>query len=379
MLKSLHIALQPLIKWPGGKSRLLSNLKHLFPANFNRYIEPFVGGGAVFFYLNHTPSIINDINRNLITFYRLIQDNNQQFFRILENIAESWDNLDNRMPIEHELIRKMGYAKLKNMEQDVLWHIINDIVDQYRRNFPALFVNNWNLFKRNITNSLIGKIKALSTRLEKLIRANKQINFDYEIEEQIKTAKRAGFYYFFRDIVNNIDLRNENLELYIAAYVFVREFCFGSMFRYNKDGEFNIPYGGKAYNKKNFTKKVKYYFSPHVRDLLQNTEIYNEDFEMFLERINVHRNDFIFIDPPYISEFNEYEKVQFDISDHNRLSNILRRLKCSYVLIVEKNECTLDIYSNLPGRYLEIESRYLYSARGRNNRDVVYLVIANVH
>ena len=57
-----------LIKWPGGKSREYKNIDSLIPA-YRRYIEPFFGGGAIFFQLRPEYALINDISKNLIHFY----------------------------------------------------------------------------------------------------------------------------------------------------------------------------------------------------------------------------------------------------------------------------------------------------------------------
>lgn len=63
-----------LIKWPGGKSSEIKEFKELIP-EYSRYIEPFFGGGALFFHLEPRKAIINDINKNLIDFYIDIRDN----------------------------------------------------------------------------------------------------------------------------------------------------------------------------------------------------------------------------------------------------------------------------------------------------------------
>lgn len=63
--------MKPILKWAGGKSSLLPTLLPLVPKDFNRYCEPFVGGGALFWELSLPNSIISDTNEELIHFYRL--------------------------------------------------------------------------------------------------------------------------------------------------------------------------------------------------------------------------------------------------------------------------------------------------------------------
>jgi len=74
----MNIQIPKFVKWAGGKGQLLEPFEPLFPNKFNRYLEPFVGSGAVFFYIiqKFKPSeiIISDINEELINAYELIRD-----------------------------------------------------------------------------------------------------------------------------------------------------------------------------------------------------------------------------------------------------------------------------------------------------------------
>ena len=62
----------PFLKWAGGKRWLASSKQDLFPKSYNHYIEPFLGSGAIFFYLNPHKSILSDINSDLIETYKAI-------------------------------------------------------------------------------------------------------------------------------------------------------------------------------------------------------------------------------------------------------------------------------------------------------------------
>ena len=68
--------MRPLLKWAGGKRSLLSEITRLFPSDHRerRYHEPFFGGGAVFFHLKPRGGTINDVNRRLMNFYRVVRD-----------------------------------------------------------------------------------------------------------------------------------------------------------------------------------------------------------------------------------------------------------------------------------------------------------------
>ena len=65
---------RPVLKWAGGKRQLLDALYERFPADYDRYHEPFFGGGAVFFDLEPTGGTINDTNPRLVNFYRQVRD-----------------------------------------------------------------------------------------------------------------------------------------------------------------------------------------------------------------------------------------------------------------------------------------------------------------
>lgn len=67
----------PFLKWVGGKRQLMSSIVDLLPKNIKdlKYIEPFIGGGAVFFHLQPENAIINDLNKELINVYNVVKNN----------------------------------------------------------------------------------------------------------------------------------------------------------------------------------------------------------------------------------------------------------------------------------------------------------------
>ena len=87
---------KPFIKWVGGKSQLIEQLDAQLPADFGNwenvtYIEPFVGGGAMLFYMlqqhpNIKHAVINDINSDLITYYRTVRDYVEELIPALQKI-----------------------------------------------------------------------------------------------------------------------------------------------------------------------------------------------------------------------------------------------------------------------------------------------------
>lgn len=72
--------MNPVLKWAGGKRYLIPLILDMFPTDFKnlRYHEPFVGGGALFFDLKPNSGSINDVNSDLIRFYRCVRDNPEE-------------------------------------------------------------------------------------------------------------------------------------------------------------------------------------------------------------------------------------------------------------------------------------------------------------
>ncbi|NIZ19575.1 DNA adenine methylase [Entomospira culicis] len=66
--------MQPVVKWAGGKRQLLRVLELFLPKEYSRYVEPFAGGAAMFFYLEPKQALINDLNDELMNVYQVIRD-----------------------------------------------------------------------------------------------------------------------------------------------------------------------------------------------------------------------------------------------------------------------------------------------------------------
>jgi DNA adenine methylase len=90
----------PFLKWAGGKTQILFELEKFIPSEFNRYFEPFLGGGAMFFHLTtrnlQFKAYLSDINEELITSYKVVEDNVEKLIGILTKHQEDY----NKSPIE---------------------------------------------------------------------------------------------------------------------------------------------------------------------------------------------------------------------------------------------------------------------------------------
>ena len=110
---------KPFIKWAGGKCQLLEEIELSLPKNLHKYkeityIEPFVGGGAVLFWIlqkypNITRAIINDINSELICTYRIIRNNIKDLILQLEVLQKEYLSLDTEKRKEYYLSRRTEY------------------------------------------------------------------------------------------------------------------------------------------------------------------------------------------------------------------------------------------------------------------------------
>ncbi len=231
---------KPFIKWVGGKGQLIEQLEALLPADFAerenvRYIEPFVGGGAMLFYMLQTYSniasaVINDINPELTNCYIVVRDNPTELIKSLSEIQKEYHG-----------------------------------------------------------------IKEEDTRRE--------------------------FFLSQRDLFNSKSLTSiENATLFF----FLNRTCFNGLYRVNKSGFFNVPFGK--------------YVTPTICDpeiiyadseLLQKVEILTGDFEYTYGKIE--GNTFFYFDPPYrplsdTSSFKDYSKEDFNDAAQIRLKRFCDKL-----------------------------------------------------
>ena len=115
--------MKPLVKYRGGKSKEIAHLERHIPKFSGKYIEPFFGGGAMFFYLEPKKAIINDINSKLMTFYNEVKSN----FETLQNELSVIEKLyvSNRKKFE-DLKSKTPDLRVHD-ENETLYYQIRDM------------------------------------------------------------------------------------------------------------------------------------------------------------------------------------------------------------------------------------------------------------
>lgn len=239
------------MKWVGGKGQLIEQLEALLPADFGHrsnvtYVEPFVGGGAMLFYMlqkysNIKSAIINDINPDLTTCYRVVRDNPTELISTLKDVQD----------------RYYAFA-----------------TDDERKDF------------------------FLSCR------------------ERFNT-KQIG------DVENSV------------LFMFLNRTCFNGLYRVNKAGKFNVPFG--KYKTPMICDPATIYADS---ELLQRVEIMTGDFEQTITVVD--GETFVYLDPPYrplssTSNFNDYSKESFNDAEQIRLKNFCDRLNSMGVTFMLSN------------------------------------------
>ena len=77
--------ISPFVKWAGGKKQLLARLEEKMPTDYNRYFEPFIGGGALLLDVRPGNAVINDVNEQLLNVYRCLKEDEEQVIKIIND------------------------------------------------------------------------------------------------------------------------------------------------------------------------------------------------------------------------------------------------------------------------------------------------------
>ena len=265
---------KPFLKWAGGKKWFVNRESARFPQTYNRYIEPFLGGGSVFFFLEPHDAILSDINQELIQTYISFKE---------------------EFPSVFEYLKK-----------------------HYRNDSPDYF---------------------------------------YKVREtQTRTSHTAA-----------------------ARMIYLNKACFNGIYRVNRNGEFNVPYG-----KHKSINLIKKELEDSYR-CLGNAQILCQDFE---KTIDMSENgDFIFCDPPYavINEENRfvaYNAESFSWDDQIRLANSLEKASTRGVKIIMTNvdhPKVRALYQDNPEFELDSVDRHCFISGTNSGRSVYSELIVSAN
>ena len=262
--------MKPMLKYRGGKSKEIKFYEKYFRIEYDRYFEPFFGGGATYFYFEPNKAVINDLNNKLISFYNDVKYNYNQ--------------------LEFEKIKERNpNKKIHNNNEDLYYEMRKEF------NYPS------------------------------------------------------------------------SKYLHGTVYYFINKTAYSGMIRYNKKGEFNVPYGRyKNFNTNLITNK-------HY-ELLKNTEIYNLDYAKIFEMATP--NDIMFLDPPYDCVFNDYGNDDgFNEEDQRRLAEEYKNLNTRALMIVAKTPLTEELYSKFIVE--EYNKNYAVNIRNRFKSEAKHIIIKN--
>jgi DNA adenine methylase len=370
--------LEPIIKWPGGKERELKFILPNRPASVNNYFEPFVGGGSVFMAIKANKYFINDKSDELTSLYRFIKDKDKEFYKYAEAIDQSWYNAEQFFEGHSLLIESYVKYRENKLDKKLLTDFIKSFCKSNSMDINAivspLFSEHRDVLLSEFNKNLIRKM----TRM-KVLEEQKHILPESDLNDNIETAIKSAVYMYYRSLYNDMSIKKEKPQMYTALFLFIRNYAYSAMFRYNDKGEFNVPYGGIAYNSKHLNKKLEYYHASELLKHFKDTEIFNLDFEEFLNKTNPQEEDFIFLDPPYDTEFSTYAKNSFARKDQQRLANwLLNDCKAKWMLIIKNTEFIFSLYSSKEGVNIRtFDKKYAVSFMNRNDRNAEHLLITN--
>ncbi|MBQ9265734.1 MAG: DNA adenine methylase [Bacilli bacterium] len=373
---------KPFVKWAGGKEGELKYILPALPKKIDKYVEPFVGGGALFFALSSeqiSQRYINDFSVELYQLYSIIANSFDSFENEIKCLMHNWSVLENIVKNNSDFFLDCCLGYKSDGNDTLLDDKLTDFAYSHSEEFNGLLRAGQNAqisnFENEIKKYVIRKIK----RIKKLDVEN--CFSKSEMISNVQTAFKAGYYTHIRNLYNN--RKSAGLSDFFTAqkesayFYFLREYCYSSMFRYNKKCEFNVPYGGMGYNKKSILTKVGIIKETGIPNYLKETTIGNQDFEQFLNSIKLGPKDFVFLDPPYDSEFSEYAQNAFTKKDQERLAKWAKKTKAKVMIVIKNTDFIFELYNKLGFNISYFDKKYMVNFNNRNDRKVKHLLITN--
>lgn len=228
----------------------------------------------------------------------------------------------------------------------------------------------------DVNSDLIETYRVIKSKVEDLIQILSSVKKEYEDAQD-----QEKFYYGIRDEFNELKLGdNSNKVRKTALFIFLNKTCYNGLYRVNKKGEFNVPFGRyknpSIFNVTNLR---------NVSELLEADELLNEDFEKAVE--GAEKGDFIYFDPPYApltktADFTSYTKEDFGLDEQRRLAEVLNELAEKGCYVMESNSSseiiTKDIYKDYDNlKIYFIEAPRYISCKSDGRKPVKEVVITN--
>ncbi len=370
------VGLPPIIKWAGGKERELPHIVENAPSEFNRYFEPFVGGGSVFAAIPAKEYLVNDKSDELIALYMAIKQKDKKTFKTMSEINESWKNVfhftSDHMPELSSIYLTYRVGGISDIEMRVsLCKFINDNFSSLVNMLGDLRLDETQ-YKKELERNVVQKFKRM-----KKIETTRNLMSHKDLVDNVRTAFMGALYMYYRHLYN-LRERFNRTDLNVALFVFIRNYAYSGMFRYNADGAFNVPYGGIGYNAKTLDKKLAYYQSTELIEHFSKATVECMDFLDFFRKHPPEKDDFIFLDPPYDSEFSTYAKNEFGKADQERLAKyLIEECKGKWLMIIKNTQFIYSLYDKKGIKIKAFDKKYQVSFMNRNEKEVEHLIITN--
>lgn len=191
--KDEKLDIHPFVKWAGGKTQLLETIEKHLPEKFNRYFEPFVGGGALLFKIQPKSFSINDMNSELICVYECFQ-NDGLFSSLKEKL------------IEHEKKHNEDYYyKVREEDKNPLFLALpkDDRASRMIYLNKSCFNGLYRVNSKGYFNVPFGKKDKVNCfdrdnfeSLRQFFKSRKVVITNCDFEEAVKNAKAGDFVYF---------------------------------------------------------------------------------------------------------------------------------------------------------------------------------------
>ena len=183
-------------------------------------------------------------------------------------------------------------------------------------------------------------------------------NFEFSSDAYYRNRKR------FNELIS--DHKNHSKE---AAFLFyyLNKTCFNGLCRFNRSGEFNVPYGQRA--KVQFEYNLSYYAK-----YMENWIIIEGSYE----NLEILENDFLFIDPPYDVPFRDYFKDGFIWEDQERLAEWVSDLRVPVILCNHATDRITELYNKYHFNISYLEEQILISANGNRQKSKMILATKNI-
>lgn len=357
--------MEPIIKWPGGKRRELAIIDRATPRHCRRTVEPFAGGAAVSWHNSHKPAIINDLNEDLLAYYSCVKNRSA-----CEQMCENMMAVNAARLALGKLIEPGSNPTIGDVFISAPMQLLSDceIKESCRRLPKKLSAG----VLRQAATVMTKKSNTTKKWLETGIPVSPEAIID-----QARTGLQSALYNAIRDEHNRHSLPSKPWES--ACWWYIRHLCYSSMFRYNKNGDFNVPYGGKSYNTRDFSAPIERLLSAQVGKRMDTVTLEKGDFRTLVDKYNgFDENDFVFLDPPYDTAFSKYTRESaFCRKDHADIKNFMRGTKAKCMLIIKETPFICDLYSDTTFYVSRFDKHYQANFRNRHGRDTTHMMITN--